>query len=523
MNYCDEKYDFGLLHPESRIFFYVENKKDMALIFSNHQIQKHPRVSVFEYIPQANIFLFFHFQIVKGSQVSRPQMWIPKEPIPQDFILFPSFDNFHGFKLQIGAIPYSPFISGVVLDEDDQARGDYVSYKDYSGFEIDMLNAASHIHNFTYQIQNDPNGFWGSVGPDGKWSGVTAMAQRGQVDMIISTIIQTYSRHLILDMTPAFWYDYLVPASPIPSVIPQYLAIIYPFSMYLWILVLLSVVIVPAVFILTARLEYSIIKNPQKYKEMRNWISVARSCWFTYVTFIGENENSQKNINLLCCYWLCGSWFIFCLIITAGYSSKLKSFLTNPIYSKPINTIEDVLESGLPWGMVKYDELEQKMMEKSNDSSIKKIWKNMEFLPFNALPDVESVFQSKRIVFDYRMGLQASVQSGYSTQDGISFVHVSDEPIFMKSPIAWNFNANNPWKFIFDNHINKCIRAGLVEFWARKSLYQLKIDYLKKGGTIKSYTPRSNVSTLTLADLQSAFYILLISYVISTLVLFWEL
>ncbi|XP_071747102.1 glutamate receptor ionotropic, delta-2 [Lepeophtheirus salmonis] len=302
MNYCDEKYDFGLLHPESRIFFYVENKKDMALIFSNHQIQKHPRVSVFEYIPQANIFLFFHFQIVKGSQVSRPQMWIPKEPIPQDFILFPSFDNFHGFKLQIGAIPYSPFISGVVLDEDDQARGDYVSYKDYSGFEIDMLNAASHIHNFTYQIQNDPNGFWGSVGPDGKWSGVTAMAQRGQVDMIISTIIQTYSRHLILDMTPAFWYDYLVPASPIPSVIPQYLAIIYPFSMYLWILVLLSVVIVPAVFILTARLEYSIIKNPQKYKEMRNWISVARSCWFTYVTFIGENENSQKNINLLCCY-----------------------------------------------------------------------------------------------------------------------------------------------------------------------------------------------------------------------------
>ncbi|CAB4069886.1 unnamed protein product [Lepeophtheirus salmonis] len=368
-----------------------------------------------------------------------PKCGFQRSPSLKTLFFSPPLTTFTGLKLQIGAIPYSPFISGVVLDEDDQARGDYVSYKDYSGFEIDMLNAASHIHNFTYQIQNDPNGFWGSVGPDGKWSGVTAMAQRGQVDMIISTIIQTYSRHLILDMTAAFWYDYLVPASPIPSVIPQYLAIIYPFSMYLWILVLLSV---------------------------------------------RERKLSKKISTSSAVTWLCGSWFIFCLIITAGYSSKLKSFLTNPIYSKPINTIEDVLESGLPWGMVKYDELvrkpNKKMMEKSNDSSIKKIWKNMEFLPFNALPDVESVFQSKRIVFDYRMGLQASVQSGYSTQDGISFVHVSDEPIFMKSPIAWNFNANNPWKFIFDNHINKCIRAGLVEFWARKSLYQLKIDYLKK-------------------------------------------
>ncbi|CAF2743233.1 unnamed protein product [Lepeophtheirus salmonis] len=447
MNYCDEKYDFGLLHPESRQLF----------------------------------FLFFHFQLVKGPQISRPQMWVPKEPIPQDFLLFPSFDNFHGFEIHIGAIPYSPYITAEALDEDHQSKSDYVLFKDYSGFEIDMLNTAAHIHNFTYQIQNEPNGFWGSVGTNGKWSGVIAMAQRGQVDMVMSTILQTYPRQLVLDMTTTFWYDYLVPASPIPTLVPQYLAIIYPFSLHLWIFILLSLAIVPVVFILAARFEYFIFKSPQIYKKMRNWISVRRSCWFTYGTFIGENEDTEIPTSSAV-IWLCGSWFIFCLIITAGYSSKLKSFLTNPIFSKSINTIEDVLESGLPWGMVNYDELEQQMIEKSNDSNIKKIWKDMEFLPFNALPDVESAFQSKRIVFAYRMGLQASVQSGYSTQDGFSFVHISEESIFMKNPVAWNFNANNPWKFIFDNHINKCIRAGLVDFWAKKSLDQLKIDYLNKGG-----------------------------------------
>ncbi|CAB4060289.1 GRIN2B [Lepeophtheirus salmonis] len=302
MNYCDEKYDFGLLHPESR------------------------------------------------------------SPSRKTSFFSPSFDNFHGFEIHIGAIPYSPYITAEALDEDDQSKSDYVLFKDYSGFEIEMLNTAAHIHNFTYQIQNEPNGFWGSVGTNGKWSGVIAMAQRGQVDMVMSTILQTYPRQLVLDMTTTFWYDYLVPASPIPTLVPQYLAIIYPFSLHLWISILLSLAIVPVVFILAARFEYFIFKSPQIYKKMRNWISVRRSCWFTYGTFIGENEDTEIPTSSAV-IWLCGS-------------------------CKSINTIEDVLESGLPWGMVNYDELEQQMMEKSNDSNIKKIWKDMEFLPFNALPDV---------------------------------------------------------------------------------------------------------------------------------------
>ncbi|CAB4070113.1 unnamed protein product [Lepeophtheirus salmonis] len=237
MTYSDETYDFGLLHPESR-----------ASNFSSPNV---------------------------GSKGGHPS------GLPS----FPSFDNFHGFEIHIGAISYSPYITANASDEDDQSKSDYVLFKDYSGFEIDMLNNAAHIHNFTYQIQNEPNGFW--------------------------EVLERMSSNI--------------------------------------------------------------------YKKMRKWISVGRSCWFTYGTFMGENEDSHKIPTSSALIWLCCSWFNFCLISPAGYSTKLKSFLTNPIFSKSINTIEDVLESGLPWGMVNYDELEQHMMERINDSSIKKIWKDSSF------------------------------------------------------------------------------------------------------------------------------------------------
>ena len=45
-------------------------------------------------------------------------------------------------------------------------------------------------------------------------------------------------------------------------------------------------------------------------------------------------------------------WILYCVIISASYSGSLKAFLTLPVYQPPIDNLKDVLDSGLPWGMV---------------------------------------------------------------------------------------------------------------------------------------------------------------------------
>ena len=45
-------------------------------------------------------------------------------------------------------------------------------------------------------------------------------------------------------------------------------------------------------------------------------------------------------------------WILYSFLIAASYSGALKAFLTLPVYQPAIDTLEDVLDSGLPWGMV---------------------------------------------------------------------------------------------------------------------------------------------------------------------------
>ena len=42
------------------------------------------------------------------------------------------------------------------------------------------------------------------------------------------------------------------------------------------------------------------------------------------------------------------------MIIAASYAGNLKAFLTNPTYTKPINSLTDIIDSGLPYDMVLY-------------------------------------------------------------------------------------------------------------------------------------------------------------------------
>ena len=45
-------------------------------------------------------------------------------------------------------------------------------------------------------------------------------------------------------------------------------------------------------------------------------------------------------------------WILYSFLIAASYSGALKAFLTLPTYQPAIDTLDDVLDSGLPWGMV---------------------------------------------------------------------------------------------------------------------------------------------------------------------------
>lgn len=96
---------------------------------------------------------------------------------------------------------------------------------------------------------------------------------------------------------------------------------------------------------------------------LKAWASIYESAWYVYGTLIGESITRDANtVGANAIRWVVGIWILYCFVIGASYSGSLKAFLTNPGYSSPINTLGDVLESGLPWGMVSLANIFQLLM-----------------------------------------------------------------------------------------------------------------------------------------------------------------
>ena len=91
-----------------------------------------------------------------------------------------------------------------------------------------------------------------------------------------------------------------------------------------------------------------------------------------------ENACLQCFSRIITILWIFGS-----LVLAAGYCGLLKGNMMKPPLTKPINTLNDLLESGLSPEMVGYDEYEAPML-------------------FDKDPLVKSIYDS-RIEIEYEM------------------------------------------------------------------------------------------------------------------------
>ena len=157
-------------------------------------------------------------------------------------------------------------------------------------------------------------------------------------------------------------------------------------------------------------------------KSLKTWSTTKASVCFVFATMIGESDTRKRDS-----VGAQATRILYCFVISASYSGSLKAFLTTPEYGSPIDTLRDVLESGLPWGMVLYGEEEEMMMASSPlGSDIRTIWDGKIIKPYSpTVAEVDSVMAGKSIFIDWKSGLEPAIFSKYSTPAGKPLVHLS--------------------------------------------------------------------------------------------------
>lgn len=252
---------------------------------------------------------------------------------------------------------------------------------------------------------------------------------------------------------------------------------------------------------------------------LKAWASIYESIWYVYGTLIGESITRDANtVGAHATRCVVGIWILYCFVIGSAYSGSLKAFLTTPGYSSPIDSLGDVLDSGLPWGMVLYGEEEEEMMASSPlGSDVRTIWDDKNIKPYSpTVAEVDNVFAGESIFIDWKSGLEPAIYVKYSTPGGDPLVHLASNPVFMPNFPGWGFYKFNPWRAKFDHLIEKHIEAGLIEEWKWRTWVRQKEEALARGDKI-DYKEIPAIAPLSLDDMQSAFWVVALFSVMAIL------
>ena len=129
---------------------------------------------------------------------------------------------------RIGCLPYSQHARAKVSLLADGS----VEYYDWWGYEITMVEVLASKHNFTWGYFPPADGLWGALEDSGNMSGLIGQAAYGEVDWVLSGVMETRDRWRVADNPISFDSDYMVFVSPPPVKVSKASAPIRPFNLY---------------------------------------------------------------------------------------------------------------------------------------------------------------------------------------------------------------------------------------------------------------------------------------------------
>ncbi len=192
--------------------------------------------------------------------------------------------------------------------------------------------------------------------------------------------------------------------SPKPGTYRSVFTLIHPLTYEVWIACLASYLMT-----VMAMKWVSSVEETTMDVELRVWSSWTRAAWYAFGTLVGESitrDTKSSGANSLRYQWstqvplrgpfhscerlnsrvILSVWILYAFLLTAGYGGSLRAFFLRPEYRDPIDTMEDIVESGLPWKIVLYGVELDNYLETSQDPVVRKFWEGKTVIPYDEFP-----------------------------------------------------------------------------------------------------------------------------------------
>ncbi|XP_071125935.1 glutamate receptor 2-like [Mytilus edulis] len=230
-----------------------------------------------------------------------------------------------------------------MLKSEPQKNGSAWTGNDrYEGFSVELIREVASIADFKYKLKHSTTGVYGTyLNENQSWNGLIGRIIRKEVDISIAPLTITRHREEYVDFSEPFMNTGISIMIKKPDIQkPGVFAFMQPFSIFLWLCIVISYFVVSVGIFLVGRFSPSEWEWSKPFKLGNNKFNLASSFWFTMGSMMlqGSDTCPRSNAGRI----VGGAWWFVVLITISSYTANLAAFLTIEKLLTPIEGVDDL-------------------------------------------------------------------------------------------------------------------------------------------------------------------------------------
>ncbi|XP_042855746.1 glutamate receptor ionotropic, kainate 2-like [Penaeus japonicus] len=369
-------------------------------------------------------------------------------------------------------------------------------------FEIIKI-ISEKLHTCVEFVFSDDKNF-GFESPNGTWTGVIGMIERGEADLSGVVLSVDAARSQVVDFSVPLFMDEQVLTYRRPVYESDLLGFIKPYTMQIWFMLLVTMGVVALVLFMT-QLSNNIIQSRFGTKQKQDLEREAKQ------TVLGRLWNSAYlTLALLLCQSLPrmprnnamrvmgGLWLLSALIVSSVYRSNLKAMLILPKLRLPFDSMEELVETDIPTYVAEGTMLYHEITVAPPDSLLGRLRaQSVSNLDFSWA--IQQLMMGRHASFTGRVVGQFVIHQIFEKTNSCP-LYTAKETFWGATSIALAFPKGSPLKPKIDKILQRLIEFGIPEH-----LYREQIQHLRKCQMDDFTRPSDALRPLDLGDFYGVF------------------
>ncbi|KAH9509951.1 Glutamate receptor 2 [Bulinus truncatus] len=243
----------------------------------------------------------------------------------------------------------------------------------FEGYTKDLADEISdHLH-IQYVLKVVENGECGKNLGNGSWTGMIGRLIDRTADLAIGPMTISLEREKVVDFSMSFMKSGISALLHQPAKVkPNMFSFMEPFSLSLWLSILLACIGVSLVLFIVHCLQADPLEADKVEATLKN------SFWFILSSLL--SQGSDIFLSSPASRILGGTWWFFVLILLSSYTANLAAFLTIDRIQRPIKSLEDLLaQNEISYGTIENGFPREffEVVHSTNILGYKQLWETM--------------------------------------------------------------------------------------------------------------------------------------------------